>query len=457
MTYYRSYFQKNNTIVEGSLVNTAKNPNTEIFYGENTSKYIFKVDLDTLKSKVLDGDFVIDGNTTHKLHLTNTIFGDEALLGEVNGKGRERTTSFDLVIFQVPQFWDEGVGFDYDNGVDFTYGNDTYDQKPSNWFYRTSLDLWSEQGIYTGTPIYIVPRIHFDNGNEDLTADITSYINDILTGSTTDYGLGIAFDSSYLSLNYGLDQSVAFFSKYTQTFFEPYVETVFEDTINDNRLNFSVGTDNDLYLYVTKGTNYYDLDQLPLVDVLDSTNTPISGLTDLTTIKIKKGIYKVTFGLSGDICDRLKFFYDSWKNVIIDGVSVGPIVQKFIPKPFTSTYTIGANPTELERYAIQFFGVRLNEKIKRGDNRKIVVTFRSINQQISVLFDEVYYRIYIKEGRTQVNVFEWTLLDKTNENSFVLDTSYMIPREYWVEIKARTHTEEIFYRDEIKFEIISEK
>jgi hypothetical protein len=33
----------------------------------------------------------------------------------------------------------------------------------------------------------------------------------------------------------------------------------------------------------------------------------------------------------------------------------------------------------------------------------------------------------------------------------------MIPREYWVEIKAKTHTEEIFYRDEIKFEIISEK
>ena len=81
----------------------------------------------------------------------------------------------------------------------------------------------------------------------------------------------------------------------------------------------------------------------------------------------------------------------------------------------------------------------------------------SENESIG-LFDEVYYRIYVKEGaKTQVVVFDWTKLDRTNENSFVLNTEYMIPREYWIEIKGKTHTEEIFYRDEIKFEIISEK
>ena len=46
-------------------------------------------------------------------------------------------------------------------------------------------------------------------------------------------------------------------------------------------------------------------------------------------------------------------------------------------------------------------------------------------------------------------------MDKTNENSFFLDTSIMIPREYWVEIKGKTHNEEIFYKDLIKFEIVS--
>ena len=99
----------------------------------------------------------------------------------------------------------------------------------------------------------------------------------------------------------------------------------------------------------------------------------------------------------------------------------------------------------------------MNEKIKRGESRKIVVSFRSINTPRTELFDEVYYRMYIKEGLTNVNVFDWTKLDVTNENSFILNTEYLIPREYFIEIKGKSHGEEIFYNDIIKFEILSEK
>ena len=76
----------------------------------------------------------------------------------------------------------------------------------------------------------------------------------------------------------------------------------------------------------------------------------------------------------------------------------------------------------------------------------------------SQLFDEVHYRIFVKEGRTNVIVNDWTQVDMTTtENSFYLDTSYMIPREYFMEFKAKTHTEEIFYDEYVKFEILSEK
>ncbi len=57
MSYFRSYFNKNNTLIKDSQVNTAKNPNTEIFYGSGFSKYIFRVNLDDLKSKVDSGEF----------------------------------------------------------------------------------------------------------------------------------------------------------------------------------------------------------------------------------------------------------------------------------------------------------------------------------------------------------------------------------------------------------------
>jgi hypothetical protein len=463
MSYHRSYFSKNNTIIKNSQVNTAKNPNTELFYGSGFSKFIFQIDLTDLQSKINNGDFVLNSNTTHTLHLTNTIFGDESLIGKKRGTGRQRATSFDLIIFTIPgsgdttTYWDEGIGYDYEEVYDYSTGSITFDIRPSNWVSRTTLYQWPQEGIYTTTPSQVLTTIHFDNGNEDINADITPYINSILTGGTENYGLGIAFDSPYMDITSDIDQSVAFFTKYTQTFFEPYLETVFDDVIDDNRENFFIDVNRNLYLYVGYMSNAYDLDELPIVDILDYNNVPITGLTGLSTTKIRKGVYKVTFGLQGQICDGKRFYYDVWKNLQISGINISDVTQRFVPKPFSAFFDIGTNITELNRYAIQFFGVKLNEKIKRGDKRKIVATFRSINSSQPVLFNEVYYRIYIKEGRTQVNVFEWTKLDRTNENSFILDTSYMIPREYWIEVKSRVQSEDIFYSEDIKFEIISEK
>lgn len=457
MSYFRSYFEKNNTILKDSQVNTAKNPNTELIYGSTFSKFLFKVDFTDLIDKIDSGDYVVTTGTTHTLHLTNTIFGDETLLRQKNGRGRDRTTSFSLVLFRIPEFWDEGVGFDYEDQVyDFADGNDTFDERPSNWFNRTTLNTWSSQGVYSDNPD-IIKTIYFDNGNEDIDVDITDYVNGIIVSGNTNHGLGLAFAVLYQDIEAEVDQSVAFFTKYTQTFFEPYVETYFDDRIEDNRLDFVEKQNQSLYLYVNKNTNFFDLDQSPTVDITDAAGTVITGLNDLQSIKIKKGVYKVTFGLDGVLCDGKRFYYDVWKGLAIDNVDISNVTQKFVPKPYTSTFTIGGNDIDLDRYSIQFFGVKLNEKMVRGEKRKITISFRSVNNPKTTILDQVYYRLYIKEGRTNIVVHDWTQLDVNNENSFTLDTSIYIPREYFMEIKAKRHNEEIFYRDEIKFEIVSEK
>ena len=456
MSYFRSYFEKNNTILKDSQVNTSKNPNTELIYGSTFSKFLFKVDFSDLISRINNGEYIVDENTKHHLKLTNTIFGDETLLRDKNGKGRDRTTSFDIIVFKINEFWDEGVGFDYENSVyDFTTGNNTFDERPSNWFNRTTLNQWTSQGVYSNNP-EIIATVHFDNGNEDLVADITDYVNGIISGDTN-HGLGIAFAVLYQDIQSQVDQSVAFFTKYTQTFFEPYVETTFVDRIDDNRNNFIEKMDQNLYLYVTKGTNFYDLDTPPLVDIKDASGNIILGLDNLQSVKVRKGVYKVTFGLQGVVCDGKRFYYDEWKNININSIELANITQKFIAKPYSSKFSIGENQKELDRYSIQFFGIKLNEKIKRGETRKVVISFRSIDSPKTELFEEVYYRIYVKEGKTNVNVFDWTQLDVTNENSFMLDTSILIPREYFLEIKGKTHNEFIYYNNEIKFEIVSEK
>lgn len=464
MSYFRSYFEKNNTIIKDSSVNTSKNPTTEIFYGSGFSKFIFKVDFTELQSKIDNGDLIINEFTKHNLKLTNTIFGDETFLGAKRGTGRDRTNSFDLILFKINEFWDEGIGFDYsDQEYDFTAGNKTYDVRPSNWYNRTTLNAWTTNGIYSNNPNIISGitfsdgLIHFDNGNENIDIDITDYVNDIIVSGDTNQGLGLAFAVVYQDLDPGTDQSVAFFTKYTQTFFEPFVESVFYDNIEDSRNNFIEGVEQKLYLYVTKGSSFYNLDDTPLVNIYDSTNTLISGLSGLTTTQIKKGVYEVSFGITGVTCDGKKFFYDKWTNLFIDNNTVNDVTQKFVPKPYTSRYSIGSNPTETIKYKIQFYGLKHNEKILRGELKKIIIYFKSISNMTNVILDNVYYRMFIKEGHTNVIVHDWTLIDKTNENSFFLDTSYLIPREYFIEIKAKSFGEEVFYPEHIKFEIISEK
>jgi hypothetical protein len=67
MSYFRSYFEKNNTVLKKSYVNTAKNPTTEIFYGTLYSKLILTEDLTDLIANVDNGDLVIGAQTKHYL------------------------------------------------------------------------------------------------------------------------------------------------------------------------------------------------------------------------------------------------------------------------------------------------------------------------------------------------------------------------------------------------------
>lgn len=457
MSYFRSYLEKNNTILKDSYVNTSKNPTTEIFYGNGFSKFIFKIDLSDLKNKVDEGKLIVTTGTTHTLHLTNCIFGNETFKGAHRGTGRERATSFDLILFEIDESWDEGVGFDYENtNNEISTGNNAFVERPSNWYSRTTNQLWSIEGIYT-TGVTIVDTIHFDNGNENINVDITNYVNSIIVSGNTNYGLGLAFGLEFQDISADIEKSVSFFTKYTQTFFEPYVESFFDDRILDNRYNFIEKTTQNLYLFVSKNGNYHNLDELPIVDILDSLNNPIFGLTNLSTQHVREGVYKVTFGFDGAFCDGKKFFYDNWKNLIIDGVSIFDVKQKFIPKKLSSSIVIGENDVTFERFKVQFYGIQQSEKIIRGDIRKVVVNFRSIDNQTNTVLPESYYRMFIKEGRTNVIVHDWTLMDSTNENFFMLDTTNYIPREYFLEIKGKSNNEEIHYNEYIKFEILSEK
>ncbi|MFN9955013.1 MAG: hypothetical protein ACK55I_18095, partial [bacterium] len=78
----------------------------------------------------------------------------------------------------------------------------SFSTRPSNWYQTTTIDEWSQQGIYNNkneglvnySGLTEVTRQHFQLGNEDLNMDMTSEINGILNGSITGVtGWGLAY------------------------------------------------------------------------------------------------------------------------------------------------------------------------------------------------------------------------------------------------------------------------
>ena len=270
----RTYFDKNNTIVSNQYVNTGLNPITELFYGgalgeQKYSRFLFDFDETTLKSLYTGGTFTDLTKLKHTLRMTNTgSFDTDLLNGTMAGK--DRTTSFDLVLFKINQEWDNGVGYDYEVPI-VTIGESAYYTGPSNWVEARTGIFWANgSGVYSGSPSGItVTTQHFDKGNENIEMDVTDYVNGLLTGDTN-YGLGVAYARPYELMNTTTLQYVGFFNNNTQTFYEPYIETIYDNHIKDDRNNFYLDKPNKLYLYVNLAGNPTNLDVNPSVNIYDN-------------------------------------------------------------------------------------------------------------------------------------------------------------------------------------------
>ena len=103
-------------------------------------------------------------------------------------------------------------------------------------------------------------------------------------------------------------------------------------------------------------------------------------------------------------------------------------------------------------------GVKRDEKIKRGDKRKIMVSARipyTINE--SEVIDGLDYRLWVREGNTQVSVIDWQPINRAFlKNYFILDTSWMIPNEYYIDIKLTSNMQVITYTEQMKFYVVNQ-
>jgi len=485
MSINNSYFSRNNTIISNSYTNTGRNPVTEIFFGNlatsefpsGFSRFIFDLDLTLLFEKINDGTINLNCSDSikHTLRMVNTSTFNIDLLNTTTSQSRQRATSFDLLLFRIPyidndqskpQFWDEGVGYDFaDLQYEITYDRN-YSVRPSNYFQRTTLHDWSEPGLYNNknlgnvpfSAVTVIAEQHFEFGNEDISFDMTSEIEMIINGDLNNVaGWGVAFKPELENLT-GLTDAyeVQFFTRHTQTFYEPYLETNYDDLIDDDRNLFTIGKTNKLYLYLYENGNPINLDTPPVVDILDNSGTPI--LTQLPTCRKTMGIYEVI------IPPLLGYktpctFSDKWYQLSLNGFDISPILNDFTLYPFKNSVQIGTNSVEPKIYGFDYYGIKQDEKILNTDIRRVgVVIKQAYTTQKLLQKVDAYYRVYVREGQTEVQVQDWTKINRSpNEYYFVFDTRDKIPNEYYIDIKVESSGEVNTYKRQIKFQIVNVK
>lgn len=500
MSIHRSYFSKNNTIIYNSFTNTGKSPYTELYFGtandvlsqKGFSRFIFDLDLTELINKFSSG-IISTGCTgfsgiTHTLRMTNTSSFDKELLNTEMSNGRLRATSFDLHLIRIPkvsgvtgspQLWDEGVGsdfYDVQKTTNFSNGlltpillpeNKSYSQRPSNWYQTTTLSGWSQNGIYsnnnTGNVNYsaltIVDTQHFEFGNEDIEFDMTNEINSILSGGTTgNTGWIIAFSPQLENLT-GLTENyaVAFFTRHTQTFYEPFLETSFNDLIKDDRNHFVTNNQNKLYLFSYINGQLVNLDTEPTVNIIDSNEDVLQG--PLTSCLISEGIYEVIVPPITNNNNVPCTIYDIWSNISYNGNNLNNITNTIVLLPYSNTLQISTQSQDPVLYGFDFYGIKQDEKILNTDIRKVGIIVKkaySTNEQLDNI--NAYYRIYVREGQIEVQVQDWTEINRSdNQYYFIFDTRDKIPNEYFIDLKVLSNGSSETYKRQIKFQIVSKK
>lgn len=500
MSILRSYIDKNNTIISNSFVNTGRNPVIELNFGASNfivpnygfTRFLFDLDLDLLRENIASGVISTGCTTgmTHTLSMTNTSSFDNELLNTFMSNERRRATSFDLILFRIPktsgdtgnpQLWDEGVGYDY---TDFNLNQNTpsggstpltyvdsraYSTRPSNWYQTTTINNWSQPGVYNNrnqgvvnySDLTIIARQHFELGNENLEMDMTDEINGILNGTITGVtGWGIAYLPQIENITGLTDSySVAFFSRHTQTFYQPFLQTTYNDLITDDRNLFLKNQQNKLYLYIYQNGDFANLDSNPVVRIEDRNGDVVTGMATLSTCLRTKGVYEVIVpnGFSGSPTPCV--FYDIWSGLTINGQALPNVTNQFTLQQYTAGIQIGSKSKEPNKFGFDFYGILQNEQILNTDIRKVGVTIKkAYTGQAPLENVSAFYRVYVKEGTTEVLVQDWTPINRTpNEYYFIFDTRDKIPNQYYVDIQVNTSGEKDTYKRQLTFNIVNKK
>lgn len=448
MSTFRSYFAKNDTLIDNNQTNNSQNPVTEISYGtfnKQVSRFIFDVDLSKLQEKISQGLINPNSIVKHVLHMTNTISYAPQYIGKKSyTEAIDRASSFDLEIFNITQDWDEGSGYDFIYN-DFTLSSSA--SQAANWYSAKTTTLWNTAGVYESGVTEIIGTQRFEIGNEDIDIDITDYINQRLFGtgytgnsvySNATFGLGVKFTDIFEEIETEFRKAVAFHAKNTNTFYEPYIETIIDDLITDDRNYFYLDKDNDLYLYVNVGNVNQNI-VVNEVNIYDYNDSLVSTIPGSSVINVSKGIYKITLNIDSELYPDAVLFRDEW-SLTINGKQKKYNGDFYLISNDKYLTFNQSNYINFDNYFFYFWGISEKENIRANGVRKIKLTIKELYpNQNNFLPLDIEYRVFTTVGKKyEIDIIPFTSVNRTNTGyEFDLDTTWLIPQDYKLQIRMK--------------------
>lgn len=465
----RTFLDKCTTIVEGSKNNFGLHPVASLHYGAMASRALIHFNLDNIVAAIESHG---KENLRHYLKLTNC--------GNVQTQGLEkpdimpgmigyeyRATSFDVILFRIPEKWDAGVGFDKSDDF-WLLGQSSVSNDGANWYQAYNGKKWgtgidasgnpiSTEGVLSrgfikkqydnfkkGLPSLIVAEQHFDKGNENFSFDITDYVNSLVhcTGITENNGLCLAMLQEVEDLDSKLSNYVGFFTNNTNTFFEPYVETRCLEGMKDDRYSFYSKKENKLYFYAFLGGFPIELDTLPICT--------INGV-EYPVFKASTGFYYANVNLEAEDNTIL---YDEWSNLSYNGEEIDDIEMEFVVLPKKRRFLIGSTMEERKAVEPSLYGINDNEKLNQGEVRMVNCQFRIPYSTNTERVNSAFYRLYVKDGKREVDVIDWDFIELCGDNWFLINTAELVPGEYHIDIKGKFGMETRIFKDKLVFTVV---
>lgn len=438
------FLDKTATIVKGSLTNTGLNPVIDLNYGRGISRALLHFDESKIKEMIEDKTIVDLSKMSCKLKMTNCESVDGVpyekhfLAGE--NVESQRASSFDLILFKLPQFFDEGRSFEFTSDF-WIRNNRSYSIHGANWFYAHDGKVWQcdeekfditdprvsvvdgvvwrmeefdIDQIYTETSgdcndeiisgevetkkVHKQVKVNLEGGvytHEQLLEEVEKWENDeesIIVGvQHFDFGCeNLDIDitdyvKSCLSgdCNYGLGLAFSPYLEETKTtfqqhvgFFATHTNTFFHPYVELKYDEYI--NDNRENFYIGRKNNLYLYTNVN-GEPMNLDELPVcelDGYGQLDVKQVTKGVYCAEVTLKKDEVEEDTILYDMWSNLAVNGEKFDDVEMEVVALS-SKNYLMAGSTSKLNNDVVPSFeGINNGEMLDRCEVREVVVDFR---------------------------------------------------------------------------------